>query len=200
MSNRKRVSPTVVVDPDMRDIVVAMGKHWGLFLLLGISTTLFGLMLLVWPGRTLVVVASFLGAYLLVSGIFQIISSFTTHDVSGGMRFLVAISGLISVALGMLAFRSVAHSLSLLAAIIGIGWLMQGVAQTMSAIADPSTPARGFQVFLGIVSAIAGLVVLLYPFSSLATLALVGGIWLLIIGVSEIFAAFRLRSTARSLV
>ena len=200
MSNRKRVSPNAVaLEPDMRDAVVAMGKHWGLLLVLGLVTAGFGVALLVWPGRTLVVVAAFVGAYLLVSGCFQVVSSFTTTEASGGMRVLLAISGLISILLGMFAFRSVAHSLGLLALIIGIGWLMQGIAQTVSAVADPTTPGRGLQIFLGLLSVVAGFVVLLYPINSLTVLAVVGGIWMIVLGLAEVFGAFRVRGAARRL-
>ncbi len=199
MSNRKRVSPTAVIDPDMRDVVVSMGRHWGLLFFVGLMTSLLGVALLVWPAKTLVVVGAFVGAFLLVSGLFQVVSSFTTPDVTGGMRFLLAISGLLSVLLGMFAFRSAAHSVAVLALLIGFGWLMQGLAQTISAIADPTTPGRGFQIFLGLLSTVAGFVVLLYPFSSLKTLALVGGIWMVVLGLAEIFGAFRLRGAARRL-
>jgi uncharacterized membrane protein HdeD (DUF308 family) len=47
---------------------------------------------------------------------------------------------------------------------------------------------------------IGGVVILTQPLISLATLALVVGIWLVIIGIYEIIAAFMLRSKLKKLV
>jgi uncharacterized membrane protein HdeD (DUF308 family) len=52
-------------------------------------------------------------------------------------------------------------------------------------------------VFFGVVSIIAGIVVLAYPFDSIVTLALVVGIWLIILGVMEIISGFGMRSDAK---
>jgi uncharacterized membrane protein HdeD (DUF308 family) len=47
---------------------------------------------------------------------------------------------------------------------------------------------------MGVLSILAGIVVLAYPGISLVTLALVLGVWLIIYGVMEIALAFRVRS------
>ena len=179
---------------DIKVMTAALGRHWGLALVVGLATVGLGICLLVWPGHTLVAISVLLGAYLLVSGIFQIIASFTVDDASGGMRVLVAISGVLSVILGLFAFRSVAHSLAILALLIGFGWLLRGLSQLMAAIGDHQMPMRGWQIFMGALGIVAGLVVLVWPIGSLATLAWVGGVFMLVIGVFEIFGAFRLRS------
>ena len=57
------------------------------------------------------------------------------------------------------------------------------------------TPGRGWNIFFGLITIVAGIVVLAYPFDSLVTLTLVVGIWLIIIGVFEIIAGLQLRHT-----
>ncbi len=47
---------------------------------------------------------------------------------------------------------------------------------------------------MGVLSILAGIVVLAYPGITLVTLALVLGVWLIIYGVMEIGLAFRVRS------
>jgi uncharacterized membrane protein HdeD (DUF308 family) len=47
---------------------------------------------------------------------------------------------------------------------------------------------------MGLLSVLAGVVVLVYPAISLATLAVVLGFWLVVFGIMEIVLAFRLRS------
>jgi uncharacterized membrane protein HdeD (DUF308 family) len=57
-------------------------------------------------------------------------------------------------------------------------------------------PARGWSVVMGILSALAGIIVLAYPGLTLFGLAVILGIWLLIFGVMEITAALRVHRVA----
>jgi uncharacterized membrane protein HdeD (DUF308 family) len=49
---------------------------------------------------------------------------------------------------------------------------------------------------MGILSAIAGIIVLAYPGLTLLGLAVILGIWLLMFGILEMISAFRLRALA----
>lgn len=53
-------------------------------------------------------------------------------------------------------------------------------------------------ISFGIISIIAGIVVLAYPFDSIVTLALVAGIWLIVLGVFEIISAFGIRKAGKT--
>jgi uncharacterized membrane protein HdeD (DUF308 family) len=57
-------------------------------------------------------------------------------------------------------------------------------------------PGRGWTAAIGVLSILAGIIVLIYPGPSLLTLSIVLGIWLLVYGAMEIMAAFRLRGLA----
>ena len=155
---------------------------WKSVLLTGILSLILGVMVLVWPGPTLLVAAIFFGVYLLVTGVSQVFHAFTLH-ISGGGRALLFISGAASLVLAVLCFRSIGNSILLLAIWIGIGFIFRGVATAAAAISDSSTPSRGWEIFIGIVTLIAGVIVLAYPFESLPTLIWVTGIWLVVIGV-----------------
>jgi uncharacterized membrane protein HdeD (DUF308 family) len=181
---------------DVRDMMVGIGRHWGWVLTFGILSVLLGIAVMAWPSGTVVVVATFLGAYLLVSGIFQIVNAFTASELSGGFRWLIGISGFVSFLLGMFAFRSLAHSVAILVLLIGFSWMIRGFSQLIDAIADKTLPGRGWQIFSGILGIVAAFVVLIYPGPSLWALTLVAGIWLIVLGVAEIVGAFRLRNLA----
>ena len=168
------------------------GHLWKSVLLSGILSVILGAMVLKWPDETIVLAAIFFGAYLLVTGISQVFHAFTLH-ISGGGRALLFISGAASLVLAVLCFKSIANSVLLLAIWIGIGFIFRGVAESASAISDPATPGRGWQIFMGVVTLIAGIIVMSYPISSLATLTLVVGIWLIILGVMEIVVSFGIR-------
>ena len=66
-----------------------------------------------------------------------------------------------------------------------------------SAISDKQFPGRGWAIFFGVISLIAGVVVLAYPFDSIVTLALVVGIWLIVLGVVEVISGFGMRSDVK---
>jgi uncharacterized membrane protein HdeD (DUF308 family) len=187
------------VDPDPLDLdesgLAAIGKHWGLVLTLGLVSIIIGIMALVWPGATILVVAILLAAYLIVSGIFQIVRGFS-RGLSGGMRALLFISGALSLILGLIAISGVWRSVEILAIFIGIAFLFRGFGLLFESAEGGGS--RGWNIFGGIVMLIGGFVVLVWPGISLVTLAWVAGIWLIIGGIFEIIAAFKLRSLAKS--
>ena len=139
------------------------------------------------------------GAYLLVTGIAQVFMAFSL-DVTAGGRVLLFISGAAALILAVLAFRHFGegYAILLLAIWIGVGFVFRGVATTVAAISDPTMPGRWWQVFVGVISLIAGVVVIASPFESILTLAIVVGIWLIVIGVFEVVSAFGMRRAAKS--
>ena len=86
----------------------------------------------------------------------------------------------------------------MLAIWIGVGWIAQGIAGTITAIGDKDLPGRGWQIFSGVISTIAGIVLIVYPISSIVTLTLVVGIWLIVIGVLQIGSGIGIRSATKS--
>jgi uncharacterized membrane protein HdeD (DUF308 family) len=171
---------------------------WKATLASGVLATILGVLVLVWPGITILVAAICLGAYLLITGIAQVIFAFSLHVTAGG-RVLLFISGAAALILAVLCFRSLQDSILLLAIWIGVGFVFRGVATAVSAISDPALPGRGWEIFFGVISLLAGVVMLAAPFESLATLAIVVGVWLIVLGVSEVIAAFGIRSGAKKL-
>jgi uncharacterized membrane protein HdeD (DUF308 family) len=171
---------------------------WKSALVSGVLAVLLGVAVLAWPGKTLVIAAIFFGAYLLITGIAQVIFAFSLHVATGG-RVLLFISGAASLVLGILCFRSLANSILLLAIWIGIGFIFRGVATAVSAISDPTLPGRVWQIFVGVISLVAGIVMLASPFESIVTLAWVVGIWLVVIGIFEVISSFGIRSAQKSI-
>ena len=171
---------------------------WKSTLLSGLLAVVLGVLVLAWPGKTILVAAIFFGAYLLVSGVMQVVMAFSLR-ISGAQRFLLLISGLAAVALGVLCFLSLQNSILLLAIWIGVGFIFRGVATTVSAVSDKTLPGRGWEIFFGIVSLLAGIVMLTVPFESLAILTQVVGIWLIVIGVFEVVMSFGIRKATKAL-
>ncbi|CAM2831863.1 HdeD family acid-resistance protein [Mycobacterium intermedium] len=171
---------------------------WKSTLASGVLSLILGAIVLAWPGQTVLVAALVFGVYLLVTGAAQVAFAFALH-VSAGSRVLLFISGAASLVLAVLAFRHFGDAVLLLAIWIGIGFIFRGVATTVSAISDPALPGRGWAIFIGVVSLLAGLVVMGSPFKSIITLAIVVGVWLVVIGVFEIVSAIRIRKASQDL-
>ncbi|KUI47826.1 hypothetical protein AU198_22300 [Mycobacterium sp. GA-1199] len=169
---------------------------WKTTLVSGLLAVILGALIWLWPGKTIVVAAIFFGAYLLVAGITQVIFAFSL-DVSAGGRVLLFISGAAALVLAVLCFRSLQESILLLAIWIGIGFIFRGVATAVSAISDPTLPGRAWEIFVGVISLIAGVVMLALPFESLAILTVVAGISLVVIGIFEIVSAFGIRKASK---
>ncbi len=180
-------------------MVARVGRHWGWVLAFGVITLLIGVAALAWPGRTLVVVAVLFGIQLDVMGIFRFAGAFASDDLTGGTRVLLALLGVLSLIIGLYAVRHVLITLLALALLLGIFWTVSGAVELFTAISHREMRNRGWNAVMGIVSILAGIVVLAYPAISLFTLAVVLGVWLIIFGAMQVTAAFRIRSlTARS--
>ena len=178
---------------DPADMVARVGRHWGWVLAFGIITLLTGVAALAWPGRTLVVVAVLFGIQLIVTGIFRFAAAFASDDVTGGTRVLLAVLGVFSLIIGLYAVRHILITLLALALLLGIFWIVSGTVELFTALAHRGMRGRGWTATMGILSILAGIVVLAYPGITLLVLAVVLSVWLLILGVMQIVLAFQIR-------
>ncbi|MDD7814407.1 HdeD family acid-resistance protein [Mycobacterium sp. CSUR Q5927] len=175
---------------------------WKSTLVSGVLALALGVLILAWPGRTILAAAVLFGIYLVITGVAQVIFAFSLPIVSAGGRVLLFLSGTASVILAVLCFRHFhseeeALAVLLLAIWIAVGFIFRGVATTVAGISDPALPGRGWQIFMGVISLLAGLVILAAPFTSLWILALVVGWWLIVIGIVEIVTALKIRTASR---
>jgi uncharacterized membrane protein HdeD (DUF308 family) len=176
-------------------------KHlWIYTLLSGLLSVILGVLVTLKPGNAVWVAAIFLGAYLLVSGIAQVILAFSLH-VSAGGRVMLFISGAASLILAVLAFKDLGDesplAILLLAIWIAVSFIFRGVSTAVTAISDPGMPGRGWAIFFGVISIVAGIVVMASPIDSLVLLAWVVGIWLIVMGVFEIASSFSIRQASK---
>ena len=171
---------------------------WKSVLSLGVLTLIVGAAVLVWPGQSIVAAGILFVVYLLASGIAQVIAAFTVHSPAAS-RVLLFISGALSIALGVFAFRDFDDGAAvwLLALWIGVGFTLQGVSETVLAISFKELPERGWYIFMGVLTTIGGVVMLVWPISSIVVLSVVAGVWLVVIGTTEIAWAVNVHRTAK---
>lgn len=183
-----------------RETAVAWASAWQVVMLVAVVTFAAGLILLVWPKATVIVVAALIGAALLVTGIFRLIRGFTAHDVNGSTRAAYVIIGLLAALAGLYCLRHISVTVVLLAFIVGVFWTLHGIVDlTAAATSGPGT-GRGLLAVTGVLSLAAGLIVMFWPSISLSILLWVMGIWLLVYGLMLGVMAFQIRHIAKTAV
>ncbi len=170
---------------------------WQLLLLIGIVAVMLGVIVLAWPGPSLLVAGVLFGIYLVVSGIGYVFAAFGTHT-GAAMRVLAFLTGLVSLVLGFFCFRDKFEAVTLLALWIGIGWVFRGMTLLASALSFDHMPGRGWQAFSGVIIVIGGGVLIISPIDSIAVLTLVAGCWLIAIGINDVITAFQVRSRTKA--
>ncbi len=184
--------------PYERQTALVWAQAWQVIMLVAVVTFALGLILLIWPQATLIVVAALLGAALLVTGIFRLIHGLTVHDATGGMRAAYVIIGLLAALAGLYCLRHIDVTVVLLAFIVGVFWTLHGIVDlSVAATLGPGT-GRGLRAVTGVLSLAAGLIVMFWPTISLTILLWVMGIWLLAYGVMLAVMAFQVRHVAKA--
>ena len=181
-----------------RETAVAWASAWQVLILVAVVTLAAGVILLVWPQATVIVVAYLLGAALLVSGLFRLVSGFAARGLSGGTRAAYVLIGLLATLAGLYCLRHIDVTVVLLAFIVGVFWTLHGIVDLgVAATSGPGT-GRGLRAFAGLLSLAAGLIVIFWPTITLTILLWVMGIWLLVYGVMLTVMAFQVRHVAKA--
>jgi uncharacterized membrane protein HdeD (DUF308 family) len=175
-----------------------LGRSFAVVLFFGLASVVLGVLLMVFTEQSVVFFAVITGIYLILAGLFMIVASFQTETGGTGMRVFSAVAGLLAVILGIAALRDTTHAIDILALLIGLGWIIRGIADLIEGIATPGMPARGWVIFIGGLSLVAGIVVLAWPAITLNALVWVTGLWLVLLGIVEVFGSFQLRKMAQT--
>jgi len=152
-----------------------------------------GLVLLVWPGKTLVLVTGIIASYLVVAGVVYVGLGIFSGKKGGWARASHIILGLLYIAAGVIGFLNLQQTAATLALItvlfIGISWIVDGVVSLTLLHKDGS---RAWTILYAIFSIIAGLIVIFSPMLAAIALWWILGITLVVLGVIQIVRAILL--------
>ncbi|GAB2991499.1 HdeD family acid-resistance protein [Saccharothrix stipae] len=154
-------------------------------------TLAIGLAVLLWPGLTLLTAAVLFGVQMLITGVFWLVGSFTA-DAMGRQRWLLAVAGLLALVAGILCLRAPFQTITVLALLLGATWVVGGVAEIFHGFGK-----SGWSVLSGAVTAIGGIVVLVWPVGSLLALVWLLAIVLIVFGAMTIAGAVGAHRTPR---
>jgi uncharacterized membrane protein HdeD (DUF308 family) len=162
-------------------------------LLFGVITLLAGVAALVWPGPTILVIAVVFGVQLLVGGIFWFVSALSSEEKGTAAQVLLAVLAIVA---GVVVLRSPVDTALALPLVLGLFWTVSGIMETFHALVSRGVTSRGWAIAAGLLSLVAGIVLLAYPGVGLVTMTYLLGAWLLIYGGIAIGRAMRLRPHA----
>ena len=163
---------------------------WWLVLLEGIFSAIFGLLLLVAPGATLIFLFQVLGFYLLIAGILRIVSIFLDASL-WGWKLVVGILGIIA---GIVVLQHPLWSAVVvpmwIVYLVGFLAIVQGILGVVLAFQGGGWGAG----ILGVLGFIFGLILVANPFIGVLALPFVLGGFMLGGGIVAIVMSFRMRS------
>src|SRR5271165_7092587 len=172
-----------------------MARTWQATLILGVLTLILGIIVSFHPTGSLNVLAVLLGVLMILSGIFHLIRVFDPNEVH---RVWLGVAGLLFIVIGVVLIRHLHLTRQIIGLIIGITWIVQGLAALIDGISGGVREGRAWWIAFGVVSLITGIVVAATPASSLNVLAVLLGIWFVIMGIVEIIGGFLLWHALRT--
>jgi uncharacterized membrane protein HdeD (DUF308 family) len=177
--------------PDQIPEAIVAASGWQATLFIGAVTLVLGIIVTTHPSHSLNVIAVLLGVLAIVSGIFHLVRAF---DRAERRRTWQGISGLLFVVIGVLLIRHLNLTVAAIGLLVGISWIVQGIAALVGGFAGGGGgAARLWWAVFGFISLIAGIVVTASPVTSVTVLAVLIGIWFVIMGVFEIALALMVR-------
>jgi uncharacterized membrane protein HdeD (DUF308 family) len=183
---------TTTATPDSTLGPAAPGQYWWLPFAAGVLTIIVGLIALIWPGPTLLVVGVLLGAYLMVWGVITLVRGIGgAHGMHPGLRLALVLLGLVAVLAALLLLVRPAESVLAVAWVIGFWWVLSGVVELTRGLVIPE--GRAWNIGLGLVGIVAGTIILAQPEIGLAALVVISGIGLICQGALEAVAGWQLR-------
>ena len=157
----------------------------------GVLSVILGILIVVWPGKTAMVVTAIIAIYAIIAGLVYAGLGIFSKDRGGWSRIGHIVLGVLFVIAGIIAFMNLGATTAWLAVflgiLVGIMWIVEGVV-ALSTLGD--APSKGWTIFFAIMSIIAGVVLLFSPLWGAIVLWWLLGISAIVLGIIQIFRAF----------
>lgn len=184
-------------DP-LRSGLARIASSWGWYVFFGIVGIIAGIIAFALPGATVGVLATLFGIWLVVVGIFRLVGAVAGRRISSGIRVLFAIVGVLALIVGFLSIRHLPATVVALGIMLGVLWLVQGIAELLSGIDAAGLPGRGWIIASGIIGIITGAILLIVPAISVLMLAIIVGFYLVLFGIFHLGIGLRLRKLGKA--
>ncbi|MFS0893699.1 HdeD family acid-resistance protein [Microbacterium sp. 179-I 3D3 NHS] len=153
----------------------------------GVIALIAGIVLLVWPVKSAVIVTAIFATYLIIAGLVYIGLGIFSGAKGGWSRVGHIVLGLVYIAAGVIAYANLGAAAAALAFVvvifIGISWIVDGVVALSLLGQDGS---RVWTLLYALLSIIAGIIVLFSPVIAGLAFWLLLGVSLVVLGIVQI--------------
>src|SRR3954451_13303823 len=163
----------------------------------GTILVLAGIVLLVWPDRTLTVVARLVGLLIAVAGIAEILEALSVRR-EGTHWGLLLLRGILNLATGVLLIFWPGITLTVLVWLAGLNFIITGIVGLIAARSIPRDLDRSSLTGQSIIAIVFGIVLVAWPDATVAVVAFVAGIGLALLGASLLYTGFQLARPSRA--
>jgi uncharacterized membrane protein HdeD (DUF308 family) len=161
----------------------------------GLVSLVIGIVILVWPLKTAIVIAGFIAAYAAIAGLVNIAIGIFSRKLGGWPRVGYLVLGAVFLVSAVVAFANLSATAAglavLLGIIVGISWIVEGIVG-ITMIGDATS--KVWTIIYAIISVVAGVAMLTSPLWAAAFLFWLLGISLVVMGVIQLVRAFRFGS------
>jgi uncharacterized membrane protein HdeD (DUF308 family) len=189
----ERSDATTVSDGLPGSLLGMMG--WRASFILGLITLILGVILAFRPTQSLTVIAVLLGVVMIVCGIYHIVRALDGREHERVWR---GIAGVLFILTGLVLLRHLHLSVALIGLFIGVTWIIQGIVSLAEGFSGARHGGQGWTILFGIVSLIAGFILIVAPIASVATLTVFLGIWFIVMGAMQMVGSLVFRRALRS--
>ncbi|MGO4388112.1 HdeD family acid-resistance protein [Microvirga sp. 2YAF29] len=186
-------SPPLGTHDRVEAMSALLAQNWWAVALRGVFAIIFALIAFFWPGATLLSFAIFFSAYMLVDGVFGIVSGI--RAASNNQRWgLLILEGILNILVGVIAFLMPGLTIVFFIMLLAVWSLVTGVLMIVAAFRLNPEYGRGWLVFSGIVSVLFGVALLVAPLLGAVVLTWWLGAYAMFFGIALVVLAFKLRS------
>jgi len=172
-------------------------KWWPLALR-GLCAIGFGVLALLWPGPTIDVLVLLFGLFILIDGMWSTVVGFAFMKNDQGWSLLI--SGLVGLSIGAITLIAPGVTLMILLYLVAAWAILAGVLQFFAAFRAQEVGADDWaQIIAGILSVVLGVVLMIWPATSIMIAVRVVGVYAILAGAMALWLAFRLHSRVSQL-
>ena len=168
--------------------------NWWLFTLRGVLGIIFGILALIFPGPTILSLVLLFSAYMLVDGIFGIISAVRAIRRKEDRWGLLIFEGLLDIATGVVAFLWPGLTVVAFVWLIAAWAIVSGGLMTAAGFRLNIEHGRWWLVLGGLLSVAYGVLLIITPLIGAVVLTWWLGAYALVFGVALVIFSLKLRS------
>src|ERR1700732_4052910 len=177
----------------------ALVQNWWLFALRGALGIIFGCLALIFPGPTILSLVILFSAYMLVDGVFGIISAVRAIRRKEDRWGLLIFEGLLNIAVGIMAFLWPGLTVVAFVWLIAAWAIVSGGLMTAAGFQLNIDHGRWWLVLGGLLSLAYGVLLIITPLIGAIVLTWWLGAYALVFGVALVVFSFKLRSRQHEL-